>query len=120
MAEFLNHYPCVQGNVDPLNRAWIEEQPAGQVLQQLLRKVIFAQRLAAERGVAIVVNLVRATEEPDVGERLTAHLAADSPVGFQRRTWESLFQIPLLSSADATPLKRYIENKTNSLAKAFE
>jgi len=120
VAEFLERYPCVEAKVDPLKRAWIAEQPPGQVLQQLVRNVIFAQRLAEEGESQFVVNLVRATEEREVGERLAAHLAADSPVCFRRCTWEGLFLLPLLSREDAKPLRHYLENKANRLAKAFE
>jgi hypothetical protein len=120
VAEFLDRYPRVVGKTDPLNRAWIEEQPPGQVLQQLLRNVIFAQWLAEQDEVPLVVNLVLETEEREVGERLTPQLAADSPVLFRRCTWEGLFQLPLLSREEAKPLRRYIENKTNRLVKAFE
>ena len=119
VAEFLDRYPCVAGKVDPLNRAWIAEQPPGQVLQQLVRNVIFAQRLAEEGEIPLVVNLVRAPEEREVRERLTAHLAPGSPVCFRRCTWEGLFQLPILSREDAKPLMRYFENKTIGLAKAF-
>jgi hypothetical protein len=118
-SEFLDRYPCVAGKVDPLNRAWIEGQPPGQILQQLLRNVIFAQWLAEENEVPFVVNLVRAADEADIEERLTAHLAANGSVCFRRCTWERLFQLPLLSSENARPLRRYFENKTNRLNRAF-
>jgi hypothetical protein len=119
VADFLDRYPCGKGKIDPLNRAWIKHQPCGQILQQLLRNVIFAQWLGDEGEKPFVVNLVRETEELEVGERLTAHLAPDSTVCFLRRTWEDLFQLPIFSREDAKPLGRYLENKTNGLAKAF-
>ena len=120
VAEFLDRYPCVAGKVDPLNRECIELLRPDQVLQQLLRNIIFAQWLAEDGEVPVVVNLVRAREEPEVGEQLMAHLAADSPVSFRRCAWEGLFQLPVLSREEARPLKRYLENKTNRLATAFE
>lgn len=119
VGEFLDSYPCVAGKVEPLNREWIAKQPPGQVLQQLVRNVIFAQRLAEEGEIPLVVNLVRETEELEVAERLTAHLALNSPVCFRRCAWEGLYQLPILSRQDAKPLMRYFENKTNKLVKAF-
>lgn len=120
VAEFLNRYPCIEGAVDPLNRAWIEEQPPGKVLQQLVRNVIFAQWLAEDGAVPHVVNLVRATEETDVSERMAAHLGPNGPVSFHRATWEDLYRLPVLSGDDAKPLRQYLGNKTNRLAKAFQ
>lgn len=120
VAEFLNRYPCAARKSDPLNREWIEAQPREKVLQQLLRNIIFAQWLADEGETPFVVNLVRASDESNVSERFAAHLAADSPVGFRRATWENLFQLPLMSTDRAKPLRCYLENKTNKLARAFE
>lgn len=120
VATFLDGYPCAAEEIDPLNRAWIKGQRPGQVLQQLLRNVIFAQRLAEAGEVPFVVNLVRATDELTIVERLTDHLAVDSPVSFRRCTWEALFELPLLSAEDAKPLRHYLDNKTNKLARAFE
>lgn len=120
VSDFLNKYSGVEGKVDPLNRSWIEEQPSGAILQQLLRNIIFAQWLAQDQETPFVVNLVRASDEVDVTERMAKHLAADSPVSFKRCTWEELFQVPILSSSDAKPLKNYLMNKTNNLAKAFQ
>jgi hypothetical protein len=43
----------------------------------------------------------------------------DGPVGFRRATWEGLYRLPLMSGGDAAPLRRYFENKTSKLTKAF-
>ena len=118
--DFLNRYPCVEGATDPLNRAWIEEQPPEHVLQQLVRNVIFAQWLAEDGEVPFVVNLVRATDETNVEERMTNHLAANGPVRFRRATWEGLSQLPLMAQQDAAPLRHYLKNKTNKLTRAFQ
>jgi hypothetical protein len=67
----------------------------------------------------MVVNLVRQDDEADVVERFAPHLAPDGPVGFRRATWEGLYRLPLLSGGDAAPLRRYFENKTSRLTKAF-
>jgi hypothetical protein len=120
VSDFLNKYPGVDGKVDPLNRSWIKKQQFGTIPEQLLRNIIFAQWLAEGQEAPFVVNLVRATDEVDVTERMAAHLSADCPVSFKRCTWEGLFQVPILSSSDAKPLKNYLMNKTNNLAKAFQ
>lgn len=119
VAEFLNRYPCLEGAADPLNREWIEKQSPGHVLQQLVRNVVFAQWLAEEGEVPIVVNLVRASEEVNVCERMASHLATDGPVHFRRATWEGLSKLSLLTHDDAAPLRHYLTNKTNQLAAAF-
>jgi hypothetical protein len=120
VAKFLNTYRCRAGEVDPLNRAWIKKQPPGQILQQLVRNVIFANWLAGDGEVQLVVNLVRAAEEQDVGDRFKEHLAANGRVRFRRCAWEELFRLPLLASEEARPLRCYLKNKTNRLARAFE
>ena len=120
VAEFLNRYPCREGKADPLNRAWIEEQTPGQVLQQLVRNVIFAQWLAEGEEKPFVVNLVRESEKVNVVEQMTNHLAAQGPVRFSRATWEELSKLPLLSHENAATLRHYLENKTNKLARAFQ
>ena len=120
VADFLNRYRCLEGAADPLNREWIEEQPRAQVLQQLVRNVIFAQWLAEDGEVPFVVNLVRATDETNVEERMTNHLAANGPVRFRRATWEGLSQLPLMAQQDAAPLRNYLKNKTNKLTRAFQ
>ncbi|MCB9922571.1 MAG: hypothetical protein H6822_10335 [Planctomycetaceae bacterium] len=119
VSEFLHLYPGVAGKADPLDREWIEQQKPSAVLQQLVRNIIFAQWLAGDGEKPIVVNLVRESEERDVADKIANHLAPDSPVSFRRCTWESLFRLPTLSRDDAQPLKRYLVNKTNRLAKAF-
>jgi hypothetical protein len=119
VAEFLNRYPTAEGRVDPLNRAWIEQWPAGQVLEQLCRNVVFAQWLAEDGEVACVVNLVRECESRDVQARFDEHLTTAGPVRFRRATWEGLYRLPAMASADAGPLRRYLETKTNLLANAF-
>ena len=121
VADFLNRYPCMEGQADPLNRAWIEEQNPDQVLQQLVRNVIFAQWLAEDGEIPFVVNLVRDTEERNVAERMAFHLASNGPVKFLRATWENLLQLPFRSNKKtAAPLTHYFENKTNKLARAFQ
>ncbi len=84
-----------------------------------MRNVIFAQRLAVGDELPFVINLVRGSDELNVGERMASHLAVDGPVSFRRGTWESLLQLPLLSHEEATPLRDYVTNKTNMLARAF-
>jgi hypothetical protein len=120
VSDFLALYPSVDGKADPLNREWIEQQAPSAVLQQLLRNIIFAQWLASEDEQAMVVNLVRESEEQDIVTKINNHLAEDSPVSFRRGTWESLFRLPALCSGTAEPLKRYLVNKTNNLARAFQ
>lgn len=120
VSEFLDLYPGVAGKADPLNREWIEQQKPMAVLQQLVRNIIFAQWMAGNNERVFVVNLVRDSEEQDVAGKIANHLAADSPVSFRRCTWETLFRLPAFSSEAAEPLKRYLVNKTNKLAKAFE
>ena len=118
--DFLNRYPCMEGATDPLQRTWIEAQSPNQVLQQLVRNVIFAQWLAEEGEDPFVVNLVRATEEGRVEEQMTHHLTANGPVRFRRATWEGLSQLLLMNQQDATPLRDYLKNKTNQLTRAFQ
>lgn len=120
VSEFLARYPCREGRADPLNREWVESQGEGQVLQQLVRNIIFAQWLADEGEQQWVVNLVRGGEELDVEQRIAAHLTPDSPVRFRRRSWEDLFQLPVFSEEAARPLNQYVRNKTIGLAKAFQ
>ena len=117
--EFLGRYRSPDGAVDRLDRNWISRQLPGDILAQLCRNVVFAQRLAAEGETPMVVNLVRQNEEAGVVERFAPHLAHDRPVGFRRATWEGLYRLPLMSGGDAAPLRRYFENKTSKLKKAF-
>jgi hypothetical protein len=118
--EFLDLYPGATGKADPLNRDWLEQQKPLDVLQQLVRNIIFAQWLASEKEEQIVVNLVRDSEESDVADKINNYLTADSPVSFRRCTWESLFRLSTVFGEAAEPLKRYLVNKTNKLAKAFQ
>jgi hypothetical protein len=67
----------------------------------------------------MVFNLVRDSEEADVADKIKNHLAAESPVSFQRCSWESLFRLPAFANDSGEPLKHYVVNKTNKLAKAF-
>jgi hypothetical protein len=117
--EFLDRYPSVRGEPDPLNREQIESLPAGQVLQQLVRNVVFAQWLAEKGEVPYVVNLVCEKSEQDIEQRFGTHLAADSPVKFRRVTWEELYGLPVVATDRADRLKCYMQNKTSGLRKAF-
>jgi hypothetical protein len=120
VAEFLDRYPAPDGADDPLDRNWISTQEPGDILAQLCRNIVFAQRLAEEGETPMVVNLVRQDYEADVVERFAAHLAPDGPVGFRRATWEGLYRLPLMAGGDAAPLRRYFENKTSELTQAFQ
>lgn len=117
--EFLDRYPSIEGKPDPFNREWIEEQEPEAILQQLVRNVIFAQHLAEDGEVPIVVNLVRECDEVDIESRLSTHLAANSPVRFKRRTWEDIYRDSSTMGEDAEPLRYYLQNKTNRLTRAF-
>jgi hypothetical protein len=117
--EFLDRYPSIEGRPDPLNREWMEEQEPESILQQLARNVIFAQRLAEEGEVPFVVNLVRNCDELGIESRFSTHLASDTPVRFKRWTWEDIYRIACTMGEDAEPLRYYLRNKTNRLAKAF-
>jgi hypothetical protein len=119
VTEFLDQYPS-RDQVDPLDRAWIEQQAPGAVLQQLVRNVVFAQWLADERETPYVVNLVRRQDEQDVEQRFSPHLAPTRPVQFKRWTWEDLFHLLSPMGGDAQRLTRYLKNKTCNFHKAFD
>lgn len=120
VAEFVNAYAPRGRYGDPLSSDWIKQQPPDQVLEQLCRNVVFAQRLAENGEVPYVVNLVQEQGELDVEERFRPHLAKDGPVKFQRATWEQLYKLPIMADDEAAPLRRYMKNKTNRLKRAFE
>jgi len=119
VAEFLESYPGIDGGSDPLNRNWIETQSPDAVYQQLVRNVIFAQWLADSGEQPWVVNLVRDSEERDIEQRMACHLPPERPVQFRRCTWEALAMLPAIHEERAAPLKKYLENKTIGLKKAF-
>ena len=119
VVEFLDRYPGIDGGPDPLDRDWIEAQPTDAVYQQLVRNVVFAQWLAGPHERAWVVNLVRDTEEREIEQRMACHLHAERPVQFRRRTWEALAGLPVVGDERAVMLKKYLENKTLGLKKAF-
>ena len=119
VAEFLNSYPSIDGGPDPLDRGWIEAQQADAVLQQLVRNVVFAQWLAGPGEQVWVVNLVRDADERDIESRIAPHLSQDRPVRFRRATWEALAALSAVGEERAAPLKKFLENKTLGLKKAF-
>ncbi len=102
----------------PPDRTWIEQQSPDNVLEQLCRNVIFAQRLAGPGEQAVVVNLVR-WEAADEEGAFRCHLSDSSPVVFRRLTWEDLARLPVLGVPEATPLRNYLTNKTLNFRRAF-
>lgn len=116
---FLARYRAAEGRVDPLARQWIKQREAHEVLEQLCRNVVFAQHLAEPGERPFVVNLVREHAERDIERRLAPHLASARPVQFRRATWEQIYNLPVVSSDGAAPLRNYLQNKTVNLAKAF-
>jgi len=117
--QFLDRYQQRAQQPDPLIRGWIVCQQPGRVLEQLCRNVILAQRLAEDGEQPFVVNLTRESAELDVEERLAPHLNPQRPVGFRRATWEGIYRLPIMRSADALPLKTYLASKTSNLRQAF-
>ena len=89
--DFLVHYPPPERMADPLDRSWIEQQPPGEVLEQLCRNVVFAAWLADNGERPFVINLVRADDERDVEAQFRRHLSAKSPVAFRRLTWKAVY-----------------------------
>lgn len=114
---FLERYEATDGRSHPLSRAWIREQSAEMILEQLCRNVVFAQHLAAENEQPFVINLVRSAAENDE-DNFRNHLSGEL-VSFYRRTWEELADLRILKTAPAKHLRRYLENKTIRLQKAF-
>ena len=120
--DFLNRYRCRDGAPDPLNREWIKTQDPKNILEQLCRNVVFAQRLAAEGEMSMVINLVTRSaikkEARNDEDHFRKHLFGET-VYFHRRTWEDLKALPVIQSQPASVLRRYLENKTINLSKAF-
>lgn len=116
---FLGRYAPAEACVDPLARNWVNQREPHGVLEQLCRNVIFSQHLAEPGERPFVVNLVRERSELDIEQRFRPHLATDCPVQFRRATWEQIYKLPIISSDEAGPLRRYFRNKTINLAKAF-
>jgi hypothetical protein len=120
IAEYLDSYPGLPGQADPLDREWIEGQPAEAILEQLCRNIVFAHWLAQSDERPMVVNVVRNRDESDVSQRISQHLAKDIPVQFRRATWESLARMPLMATEAAEPLRTYLGNKSNGLTNSFD
>jgi hypothetical protein len=118
-------------------RKWLELYPrkADRVLQspevlakiereefpeQLLRNIVFADRLRQETGEhAHVVLLARAKEETKVEDRVARCLTADADVTFSRLSWEQVYKA-LPSDPKLATLRHYLENKSYRLQRAFE
>ncbi len=118
IGDYLKRYFSKPGMADPLNRKWIAKQTPENVLEQLCRNAIFARWLAAKGERPIVVNLVRKMSANDE-EKFRNHLSSDR-ILFFRRTWEELYGLPIIAIEKATTLRRYFENKTLNLSRAFE
>lgn len=114
---YLRRYICKPRMPDPLNRDWIVEQSAENILEQLCRNVIFAQRLAEKNEQPFVINLVREQAVNDE-ENFRRHLSK-SEITFYRRTWEDLYNLPVISTEPASNLRRYLKNKSLKLSPAF-
>jgi hypothetical protein len=117
--EYLQRYRARSPATDPLDRIWIRKQNEKTIFGQLLRNVIFAHWLAAEDEQQFVVNLVRQVDASNIVELFKKHLRPGK-VSFQRVTWEMLYQLSLLKKPEADELRRYFNEKTVCLKKAFQ
>jgi hypothetical protein len=121
VGKFLDRYRSRNCAPDPLNRGWIANQCRAGILEQLCRNVVFAHWLAGPDEEAWVINLVREAKDAEarVGPAMKDHLAGDT-VRFRRATWEDLYRgLPVIRTPEGAPLRRYLENKTLDLRRAF-
>ena len=97
----------------------IAEVPTHEFPEQLLRNFVFADRIADEGERAHVVLLGRDKERSPVEEWVGRCLAEDVEVTFSRLSWEQIYgALPTRDSSVAT-LRRYLEEKSYSLRRAF-
>jgi len=115
---FLSTYRARIENVDPLKRDWILNQEPRDVLEQLIRNIIFAQWLAGQNEKPFVANLVRDIDAGNVEQVLGPHLNS-GVVEFRRVTWEEIFRLPEIHTPEGLILKQYLRQKTRNLAAAF-
>lgn len=115
---FLDRYVKPDRGPDPLDRAWIEAQPGGRILEQLCRLAVFGARMAKRGEKVVVVNLLRKKELDASRPDFASHLVTGGPVSFDVHTWEQL--IPLSGGADNDTLHRYLTEKSHCLRPAFD
>lgn len=117
VADFLSRYKCMNGAADPLNRKWISEKQDDEVLEQLCRNAIFAHWLASGGEQPMLINLVRQKAQND-GQLFGQHLSKNI-VQFHVRTWEDLYNLPVIQGVEACVLRNYLKTKTLNLEPAF-
>ncbi len=117
---FLDRYQVEPGYPEPLRRDEIASHKPTEVPEQLCRNIIFAARLARrmECTRAMVINLVRESQEPDIEERMRRCISEDV-VRFKRQTWERVLDLAKSIGTTLEPLCAYMENKTLCLRRAF-
>jgi len=117
---YLKRYCVEPGLPDPLQREEIARLEPQEILQQLCRNAVFAARLThrTKSSEAVVINLVRATDEPHVEEQMRRHVS-EEVITFRRRTWESVLDLAKSIGSTLEPLRCYMENKTYCLQRAF-
>lgn len=86
--------------------------------EQLLRNVAVARLMCDAGEQAYVVALVRRGKDSKIEERVQAYLSDKSAVGIGRATWEDIFDA-LPSGGELETLRRYLENKSVGLRRAF-
>ncbi|MDP2857139.1 MAG: hypothetical protein Q8P50_04080 [Bacillota bacterium] len=117
--DFLTRYRPPSGRSDPLDRQNILSKPPDEILEQLSRNVLFATWLARGDEEPFVANLVRASVETDVEERMHQHLSAAAQTRLRRVAWETLGRLPTMQRPEAASLSHYLQNKTLRLQPAF-
>lgn len=117
MRAWLGRYPKQAPHL--FNLAELEAISHKEFPEQLLRNIVFADRIAAEGERAHVVLLAREKELTSVDRWLRRCLAADGRVSFSRLSWEQLYRALPVERALA-PLRRYLEEKSYALGRAFD
>jgi hypothetical protein len=97
-------------------------QARGQVAYQLYRNTVFAEWIARQDGAttrAYHVNLVRHCHESETAQNFHRMLRPDFKNHFRRLTWEELHGLAQEPKPELDRLRRYMENKSQCLRKAF-
>lgn len=94
------------------------EVPPHEFPEQLLRNIVFADRVAHEGERAHVVLLTREKESTPVEDWLGRCLSEDAEVTFSRLSWEAIYRA-LPDDPALSTLRHYLDGKSYALRRAF-
>jgi hypothetical protein len=98
----------------------IREVPPNEFPEQLLRNIVFADRIACDGERAHVVLLAREKELTPVEKWLRRCLAARPEAVFSRLSWETIYGALPAGEQSLARVRAYLESKSYSLRPAFK